>query len=150
MEIKIEVSQAELDEMGVTAEAFPARIIEQLDEATLSSGRASAEWPNYWVTVNITNDRKTTMSTGLLSRPTIRTIVKAMTAQDLATCAQDVILWQDKGVLADGPLHALAARFVVELGIDEMSSLQQAEAAVLREASLRFTAAQTGLRAAQR
>jgi hypothetical protein len=90
------------------------------------------------------------MNTDLLTRPTMRTIVKAMTAQDLAACAQDVISWQDKGVLAEGPLHALAARFVAETGIDEMSSMQQAEAAVLREASLRFIATQTGLRAAQR
>jgi hypothetical protein len=89
------------------------------------------------------------MSTNLLTRPTMRTIVKAMTAQDLAACAQDVISWQDKGVLAEGPLHALAARFVAETGIDEMSSMQQAEAAVLREASLRFIATQTGLRADQ-
>jgi hypothetical protein len=91
----------------------------------------------------------TKISTDLLARPTMRTIVKAMTAQDLAECAQDVISWQDKGVLADGPLRALAARFVAETRIDEMSSLQQAEAAVLREASLRFIAMQTGLRADQ-
>jgi hypothetical protein len=90
------------------------------------------------------------MNTDLLTRPTMRTIVKAMTAQDLAACAQDVISWQDKGVLAEGPLHALAARFVAETGIDEMSSMQQAEAAVLRETSLRFIATQTGLRVDQR
>lgn len=89
------------------------------------------------------------MSTDLLTRPTMRDIVKAMTAQDLAARAQDVISWQDKGVLAKGPLHALAARFVTDTGIDEMSSLQQAEAAVLREASLRFIATQTGFRADQ-
>lgn len=35
------------------------------------------------------------MSTDLLTRPTMRTIVKAMTARDLAVCAQDVISWQD-------------------------------------------------------
>lgn len=90
------------------------------------------------------------MSTDLLTRPTMRTIVKAMSAKDLAGCAQDVISWQDNGVLADGQLHALAARFVAETGIDEDSSMQQAEAAVLREASLRFIATQTGLRADQR
>lgn len=53
MEIKIEVSQAELDEMGVTKETLPERIIEQLDEATLPSGRASTSWPSYWVTVTV-------------------------------------------------------------------------------------------------
>jgi hypothetical protein len=90
------------------------------------------------------------MSTDLLTRPTMRAIVKAMTAADLAACAQDVISWQDKGVLTSGPLHALAARFVAETGIDEDSSMQQAEAAVLREASLRFVATQTGIRADQR
>lgn len=90
------------------------------------------------------------MSTDLLTRPTMRAIVKTMTAEDLAACAQDVISWQDRGVLAEGPLHALAARFVAETGIDEMSSMQQAEAAVLREASLRFIATQTGLRVDQR
>lgn len=89
------------------------------------------------------------MTTDLLGRPTMRTIVRAMSAADLAQCAQDVVSWQDKGVLADGPLHALAARFVAETGIDEMSSMQQAEAAILREASLRFIATQTGLRADQ-
>ncbi|MYM92610.1 hypothetical protein [Duganella vulcania] len=87
------------------------------------------------------------MNTGLLPRPTMRSIVKAMTAQDLAACAQDVISWQDKGILADGPLQALAARFVAETGISEMDSMQQAEAAVLREASLRFIAMQAGPRA---
>jgi hypothetical protein len=54
MEIKIEVTQAELDEMGVTKDALPDRIIEQLDEATLPSVRSSAAWPSYWVTVNVT------------------------------------------------------------------------------------------------
>jgi hypothetical protein len=53
MEIKIELSQAELDEMGVTKEALPDRIVEQLDEAVLPSGRASASWPGYWVTVTV-------------------------------------------------------------------------------------------------
>lgn len=86
------------------------------------------------------------MSTDLLTRPTMRTIVRTLSAQDLAACAQDVISWQDKGVLAEGPLHALAARFVAETGIDEMSSMQQTEAAVLREASLRFIATHTSLR----
>lgn len=86
----------------------------------------------------------------VLKRTSMRTIVKAMTAQDLAECAQDAISWQDRGVLTSGPLHALAARFVAETGIDEDSSMQQAEAAVLREASLRFIATQTGLRADQR
>jgi hypothetical protein len=90
-----------------------------------------------------------TMTNDLLTRPTMRSIARALTAQDLATCAQDVISWQDKGVLANGPLNALAARFVAETGIDEASSLQHAEAAVLREASLRFIATQTGLRADQ-
>lgn len=78
---------------------------------------------------------------------TTRSMAKAMSAQDLAACAQNVITWQDKGKLATGPLHSLAERFVTEIGIDEMSALQQAEAAVLREASLRFIALQTGLRA---
>lgn len=90
------------------------------------------------------------MSTDLLNRPTMRAIVKAMTAEGLAACAQDVISRQERGVLADGPLHALAVRFVAETGIDEISSMQQAEAAVLREASLRFVATQTDLRADQR
>jgi hypothetical protein len=54
MEIKIEVSQAELDEMGVTKDALPARIIEQMDEAILPTGRASASWPSYWITVTVT------------------------------------------------------------------------------------------------
>lgn len=90
------------------------------------------------------------MNTDLPTRPTMRAIVMAMAAEDLAACAQGVISWQDRGVLAEGPLHALAARFVAETGIDEMSSMQQAEAAVLREASLRFIATQTGLRADQR
>lgn len=89
------------------------------------------------------------MSTDLRTPPTMRAIVKAMTTAELAACAQDVISWQDRGVLAEGPLHVLAARFVVETGIDEDSSMQQAEAAVLREASLRFIAAQTIFRADQ-
>lgn len=76
----------------------------------------------------------------------MRSIVHAMTDQELAQCAQGVISWQDKGTLADGPLHALAARFVAEIGIDEPSSLQQAETAVLRDASLRFVETVTGLR----
>jgi hypothetical protein len=84
------------------------------------------------------------MSTDLITRPTMRSIVNAMTALDLAAWAQDVISWQDKGVLVKGPLRALAARFVAETGIDEMSSMLQAEAAVLREASLRFIATQSG------
>lgn len=85
----------------------------------------------------------------VLKRTSMRTIVKAMTTEDLAKCALDVISWQDKGVFADGPLHTLAARYVAETGIDEISSMQHAEAAVLREAALRFTAMQTGLRTDQ-
>lgn len=76
----------------------------------------------------------------------MKSVVKAMAAQDLAACVKDVIRWQDKGSIPPGPLHALASRLVEDTGIDEMSSMQQAEAAVLREASLRFLAAETGAR----
>jgi hypothetical protein len=76
----------------------------------------------------------------LKSRPTLRSIVNLMTADELAGCAQDIIAWQDKGVLQEGSLRALAARFEAEAGIDEMSSLAQAEAAVLREVAVRFLA----------
>lgn len=51
MEIKTEVSQAELEEMGVTREALPDRIIAQLDEAILPTGSTSLSLPGYWVTV---------------------------------------------------------------------------------------------------
>jgi len=77
----------------------------------------------------------------------MRSIVRALPVEELTACAQDVIGWQDKCVLQDGPLRSLAARLETETVIDEMSSLAQAEAAVLREAALRFTAQQTGLRA---
>lgn len=71
---------------------------------------------------------------------TPRTIVKAMAARDLVICAQEAISWQDKGKLQGTALRSLAARFEAEAGIDEMSALAQAEAAVLREATLRFVA----------
>ena len=85
----------------------------------------------------------------LLTRPTMRSIVKSLPAAELTACAQDIVAWQDKGVLPEGHLRALAARLEGEIGIDDMSSLAQAEAAVLREATLRFIAQQTGLRADQ-
>lgn len=53
MEIKIEVSQAELNEVGVTKEALPDRIVEQLDEAILPSGSTSLSLPGYWITVTV-------------------------------------------------------------------------------------------------
>lgn len=73
-------------------------------------------------------------------------MVEAMTAQELAVCVRDVIRWQDEGLLGSGVLFELATSLVAEMGVDKMSSIQQAEAAVLREASMRFIAMQTGLR----
>ena len=74
----------------------------------------------------------------VLPRPTLRCDVKALTVGELLGCAKDAIAWQDDGVLQDGPLRALAARLEAETGIDEMSSLQQVEAAILREIAVRF------------
>lgn len=85
----------------------------------------------------------------LLSKTTVRSIAKALSAGELTTCAQEAICWQDKGMLPGSALRTLAARFEAEAGVDEMSSLAQAEASVLREAALRFIAHQTGLRADQ-
>lgn len=53
MEIQVKVSQAELDEMGVTQDELTSRMVEQLDEATLSAGRPSVPWCAYWVTVTV-------------------------------------------------------------------------------------------------
>lgn len=85
----------------------------------------------------------------LVSKITVRTIAKSLSAAELAACAQDAIAWQDKRDLPNGALRALAARLEAEAGIDDVSSLAQAEASVMREATLRFVAYQTGLRADQ-
>ncbi|MCU6502261.1 hypothetical protein LPN04_31150 [Rugamonas sp. A1-17] len=85
----------------------------------------------------------------LLTPTTVKSLAKSLTGADLTKCVQDVILWQDKGDLPDGPLRAFAARLVAEARMDAMSSLAQAEAAVLREAAIRFATMSTGLRADQ-
>lgn len=85
----------------------------------------------------------------LLSKTTVRSIAKSLSAVELAKCVQEAICWQDKGMLPGSVLRTLAGRFEAEAGVDEMSSLAQAEASVLREAALRFVAHQTGLRADQ-
>lgn len=72
-------------------------------------------------------------------------MVAALTAQQLVQCVQDVIRWQDDGLLGAGMLFKLATHSVTEMGLDRTSSMQQLEAAVLREASLRFVAMHTGL-----
>lgn len=75
--------------------------------------------------------------------------VEALTLQELAVCVQDVIRWRDEGLLGSGVLFELATNLVAEMGVDKMSALQQAEAAVLRETSLRLIAMQSGLRGDQ-
>lgn len=85
----------------------------------------------------------------LRRHPTVRSIAKSLSAAELTTCAQEAICWQDRGILPGSALRTLAARFEAEAGVDEMSSLAQAEASVLREAALRFIVHQTGLRGDQ-
>lgn len=75
----------------------------------------------------------------------INGMVVALTAQQLAQCVQDVIRWKDEGLLGAGVLFKLATHSVAEMGLDRTSSMQQLEAAVLREVSLRFVAMHTGL-----
>jgi len=72
--------------------------------------------------------------------------VRAMTAQELADCVKEVITWQDKGMLSEGALYKLASQFMTAMGTVKISSIEKAGSAVLREASLRFTEAQTGYR----
>ncbi len=86
----------------------------------------------------------------LLMPVTVKSLARSLTAEDLNACVLDVIAWQDKGELPDGALRVLAARLVGEARMDTMSSLAQAEAAVLREAAIRFGTHFTGLRADQR
>lgn len=74
-------------------------------------------------------------------RTNIRSIASDLTDQELALCVADVLKWRDRGILAEGPLHVLAARLVAETHIDEMSSMQLAEDAVMRETANRFIAA---------
>lgn len=76
-----------------------------------------------------------------VTQTAVRSIVKSLSDMTLAACAQEVIGRQDTETLPDGALRALAVRLKAEAGIDEMSSLAQAEAAVLREATLRFIVA---------
>lgn len=76
----------------------------------------------------------------------ITAVVEALTTQELVLCVRDVVRWQDEGLLGSGVLFELATKLMAEMGLDKMSSIQQAEAAVLREASMRFIAMQTGLR----
>lgn len=87
------------------------------------------------------------MNTILQSGLTLQIVVRAFSDEDLAKCVQDVIRWQNSDLLGEGILFQLAARFSAEASIDRMSSMEAAEAAVLREASIRFAEAQTGLRA---
>jgi len=88
----------------------------------------------------------------LLPPITVKSLAKSLSVADLTACVQDVIKWQDTGKLPDDSpaLRAFSARLVDEARIDTMSALQQAEAAVLREAGIRFATLQTGLRADQR
>ncbi len=71
----------------------------------------------------------------------VRSIVKYLPDRTLAACAQEALGWKDTGTLPDGELRKLVARLEAETGIDDLSSLAQAEAAVLREATLRFIVA---------
>jgi hypothetical protein len=73
-------------------------------------------------------------------RVTVRSILKTVSDADVAECVRELIAWQDSDKLCGGALTALAERLVSETGVDEMSSLQHAEAAVLREAAVRFAA----------
>jgi|GEM_PF-6536791 len=83
----------------------------------------------------------------LFTPATVRGIVKSLSGAELTACAQAVIEWQNKHTLAEGTLHALAARLVAEAGVDAMSSLEMAESAVLRKVAIRFITMTTGLRA---
>lgn len=74
-------------------------------------------------------------------------LVKAKNAQELADCVKDVIIWQDKGMLSEGALYKLASHFMNKAGVVKISFIEKAGAAILREASLRFTEAETGRRA---
>lgn len=53
MQIVIETSSAELEEMGVTKDQLSSLVIQQLDDATLSDHRPAIELCGYGVTVNV-------------------------------------------------------------------------------------------------
>ncbi len=75
---------------------------------------------------------------------TSRSLAKALNHLHLAACAKDAIDWQRTGSLVEGPLQAFAHRLVQDAGLDESTSLQHAEAAVLREVAERFITAVEG------
>jgi hypothetical protein len=69
---------------------------------------------------------------------TVKSLVAGLNDAELAGCVSEAVAWQDGKQLAGTLLRNCAKRLVEELGIDDESSLQIAEAHLLREAAIRF------------
>ena len=69
---------------------------------------------------------------------TVKSMTAALSDAELAVCVSEAVGWQDGKKLDGTALRDFSARLVDTVGIDSESSLQIAEAHVLREAALRF------------
>lgn len=73
-----------------------------------------------------------------MAKETPISLTHVLNTKDLCRCVNDVLDWQKSGVLDHGSLRILAERIQDYLGCDESDALQHAEAAVLREAAIRY------------